>query len=451
MQKTRAPVQPQPIVKLRRGEKSARPGPFRSPEWHLPGQRALELLLFATIILTPLVVDIRSKDPFRYPKELLVRAGSIFMGAAIVSGMIIDGWKLPLRFMTRHARFLLSAIVVWTGVTAITAVNHVVATASAATVGLYAILFISMVIVAQRRKSFIVAVILLIPAVMNSLVLLLQACRIWSPFSKWLPMTTLVALLGNSDDVGGYLAPLVIIALAAGLAFRSRLAGAAAILILAAVIGTQTRTAIVAVAAGVIGLTIVKFGRRAALPAVLAAVAMIFMLAYAPVGKRMWEAVDHLRKGNVNVALSGRLTAFQAAIEMVRDHPVLGVGPGCYGFEYFDYKIRAEVLYPSLQQSMSRATNFAEAHNDHLQIASETGIPGYLLFLASLLFASERSFHGRGKEPTAEFARLAGVPTATVLFVSSFALFPLQLAASTVVYVCVFGMVNAWSTENAAT
>jgi O-antigen ligase len=94
---------------------------------------------------------------------------------------------------------------------------------------------------------------------------------------------------------------------------------------------------------------------------------------------------------------------------------------------------------------MSRATSFGEAHNDHLEIAAETGVVGYLLYLAALSMAAAPSLQKPSTNPRAQFARLAALPVVTVLFISSLAHFPLQLAASTTIFVCTFGLTNAWS------
>jgi O-antigen ligase len=171
----------------------------------------------------------------------------------------------------------------------------------------------------------------------------------------------------------------------------------------------------------------------------------LVLLAYAPVRNRVFIAIRHWKEGDVNVLLSNRLTAFAAAYDMIKHHPIVGVGPGCYGFQYFNYKIRAEMRHPSLAASMSRSTNFAEVHNDHLQIAAETGVPGYILFIIALAIAASPSFQRRVADRYCEFARLTAAPLVAVLFISSLAHFPLQLAVSTSFYVSTFAVTRAWS------
>jgi O-antigen ligase len=411
-------------------------------------ERALRLLLYATVLLVPLIIDIGTQDSFRYPKELTMRAGCILMGGVLAACTIAGGWQWMTHVMSRRVRILLAAIILWTIITAAVSTNPVISAASACTLGLYVILFISVSLVGASRRSFTLVTMLLISAAINSVVLLLQATQIWSPFSTWIPLKeriAMVALLGNPNDVGGYLAPVVILGLAGGLTC-SRVMSAAGVLAAAAVLASQTLTAIIGMTAGLIALMVVRYRWRGVYAAISILAVMMILLMASPVRQRASKAIGGLRAGNLNLALSNRLTAFVAAWEMICDHPLFGVGPGCYGFEYFDYKIRAEARYPVLAESMSRATNFAEAHNDHLEIAAEAGIPGYLLFLAAISVAAGTSFRPPNNARTAEFARLIAFPTVMVLFVTALAHFPLQLTASTMIYVCAFGLINAWGT-----
>lgn len=415
--------------------------------------RGLGAVVFATMVLTPVVIDLQAKDAFRYPKELVVRTGCILVCALLASAAILNGWRWPFHSISKRIRIASAAVVAWTTIAALTATSQTLAIASAVTVLGYYVFFLGVSIVAVRRRSLAIVLALLIPAAINAVVLLLQAGQIWNPFSKWLPISgrvTLIALLGNVGDVGGYLAPAALIAVAASLAMRSKTALAIAIICLSALIASQSLTAIVASTAGLIALSALLFFRRPAYVALVIALIAGTTLLYGPLRRRTATAFDMLRQGKTDAALSDRLTAFVAAVEMIRDHPIAGVGPGCYAFNYFDYKIRAEVLYPVLAQSMSRSTNFAETHNDHLQIASEIGIPGYLICLTALIIAFMPSFRSPQKDSRAEFARLSALPTATVLFVSALAHFPMHLATSALIYVCAFGITSAWDKDNAS-
>lgn len=76
-----------------------------------------------------------------------------------------------------------------------------------------------------------------------------------------------------------------------------------------------------------------------------------------------------------------RLRVWQGTVDMIRDNPVLGVGPGNWRLAYYPY---VKGVFDNIQQ-----VNWAQPHNDFLWIFAEKGIGGILLYLAFLgtLFA----------------------------------------------------------------
>src|SRR5260370_28744920 len=150
-------------------------------------ERGLEAVVFATIILTPLVVDIQDKERFRYPKELVVGPGCILMAAFLVSTTIVEGWHWPFRYIPKRVNMVLAAILMWMAITTVTATNHRLALASIVAVVCYVVFFASASIVAGTRRSPAVVLILLPPAAITAVILLLQPAQLWSPFSGWIP------------------------------------------------------------------------------------------------------------------------------------------------------------------------------------------------------------------------------------------------------------------------
>jgi putative inorganic carbon (HCO3(-)) transporter len=71
---------------------------------------------------------------------------------------------------------------------------------------------------------------------------------------------------------------------------------------------------------------------------------------------------------NPHNSIVQRLMFWQAAIRILKDFPVLGVGPGNFSAVYAKYKL-----------PLAWETNFT--HNSYLQIGAETGIVGILSFL----------------------------------------------------------------------
>lgn len=74
-----------------------------------------------------------------------------------------------------------------------------------------------------------------------------------------------------------------------------------------------------------------------------------------------------------------RLNRWQCAMQMYRERPVLGFGPGSYAFEYGKYQRGANMT----KISTNHGDN-GTAHNEFFLAISETGLPG--LIITILLF-----------------------------------------------------------------
>jgi O-antigen ligase len=75
-----------------------------------------------------------------------------------------------------------------------------------------------------------------------------------------------------------------------------------------------------------------------------------------------------------------RRELWQTTMQMVKDHPLLGVGLGAYQFAYTRY------------DQGSGISRVEQAHNDYLQILADTGVLGVLVVLAFLALLFVRSF-----------------------------------------------------------
>jgi O-antigen ligase len=67
-----------------------------------------------------------------------------------------------------------------------------------------------------------------------------------------------------------------------------------------------------------------------------------------------------------------RPALWRDALSMVPDFPVAGVGAGAFGSGF-----------PAYRRRLTAQVGFAHAHEDYLQLAIETGVPGLLLALAA--------------------------------------------------------------------
>jgi O-antigen ligase len=187
--------------------------------------------------------------------------------------------------------------------------------------------------------------------------------------------------------------------------------------------------------------------------AVLLALVLVVVAAFAvygPLRERALSMRDALARRDYEALSAARAVPFLAAAEMIRDRPLVGVGPGCFAYNFFDYKLRVQQRHRWIFRTSS-GFNFGEVHNDHLQVASETGLPGYLLFLSAMVLMAWGSRPRRdaaladgGEAERRDFVQLLALPLAVSLFVLALAQFPLELVAPTHVYLWAAASLIAW-------
>ena len=160
------------------------------------------------------------------------------------------------------------------------------------------------------------------------------------------------------------------LACATALAIGGSLAalGAAALLVLAILFSTA-RGVWLATVAVVAVLALIARRRPAALAA--AGLAAAALLAFAVSRDLRDEAAQMFGLGGPN---AGRVAIYQANLDIIHDHPVLGLGFGRYQ--------RAALPYYTTHPLADRRSH---AHSDYLQIAAEAGLTGLAAF--ALVFA----------------------------------------------------------------
>jgi putative inorganic carbon (hco3(-)) transporter len=197
---------------------------------------------------------------------------------------------------------------------------------------------------------------------------------------------------------GQVLVATAMLALYLGISARTRdgrlLGFAASAACLGASALTGSRGALVAVAAAfVLVLILGPVPRRVV--ATMGAVAVVGALIFLPTGLKARvglptssadsHQVEVVQKGSAS-ALRGRESENLAALEMFRDYPLVGVGPGNYPLHYLDYSEHIG-LDPRLEQR--------EAHSLYLESLSETGIVGALALFAILWLALRGAWRAR--------------------------------------------------------
>ncbi len=432
--------------------KTAQPtGEFtlRLRDWR--GRWSDRVVAFFALII-PLYVVVGAKDTFRVPKDALFRAEAIILASLYLAAAIV---RAPRRwqFEWRTPHMLAPIVIVaWTAITTLTSTNRARSLDSLVTACAAVAVYFATIAFA-RRRGFKTLFFIIIPATINAILGALQEFSVWNPFLAPEGVShheRSTALIGNPNDAGGYLAAVALASVAAAAAtrqYRTAFTTAAVVLTFGLLIN-QTLTAMVAFAASALLLAAMR-SRRAALAGTLAALLILIIATalFAPLRVRAMHMRDWLTSGDYNRALTNRGAAFVAATMMARDHPIVGVGPGCFAWQYFSYKLQAERLFPSLRTTSTRGANFGEVHNDHLQVLAETGSIGYAILLATVVVLAMMSVRPR---PGAEgsdrraFTRMLALPLAFEFVVLALAQFPLELTAVLSQFIFLAALCAAW-------
>lgn len=140
----------------------------------------------------------------------------------------------------------------------------------------------------------------------------------------------------------------------------------------------------------------------------------------------MFGRIIHLAGGSAVY----RTIVWENSLAMLKDKPLLGFGPAGFKVFYPGYKDRS-VFDPSFDKEKQ----IRRAHNDYVQIAVETGMPGFLLFAGILLCGLVYAVRtvGSAADPT-QRALIVGGSAAIVSFMTTaFFGFPFQRAVQPVV------------------
>ncbi|ELA00698.1 polymerase [Cupriavidus sp. TKC] len=149
----------------------------------------------------------------------------------------------------------------------------------------------------------------------------------------------------------------------------------------------STRGGMVALLVTLFPLLLVRYRRfslRMFLIAALGIVVLVtglYMLPGGPVAKRVDQAVlevQHFRQGDAETSVGARLQIWEIGFKYFADHPWTGVGVGQF----------ARILHAAPyceHRTESVACVLEHAHNDVVEAASTTGIPGLLVMLGLFL------------------------------------------------------------------
>ena len=125
----------------------------------------------------------------------------------------------------------------------------------------------------------------------------------------------------------------------------------------------------------------------------------------------------------------GRIQGWKGSIEMIRDYPLTGTGPGTYAYAFTQY------------QPPGLGTHRTMAHNDYLHFISETGLAAVFLILFFTVVLYTKGYR-KLKNPSrlvrgTALGALAGI---TAIVVHSFFDFNLHIPANIIVFTVLVGI-----------
>jgi O-antigen ligase len=381
----------------------------------------------AALLASWLALDPKSIDAFDAPKVVLV-------ATALAAAAVVALFGRIARAGLAAARLSLPSMLLIIGLvgTSLSALASVRRGASLDALRLALVFLLALPLGASaayaRHRGKLVSL-FASAAVVNALLVLLAAARIYAPIVVYgeTQREGLGALVGNAGYAGIGLAiaavTLIPFAISPG-GFRP-LAIAALALVLAGTFATESLSGIAVAASGIAVYGALAGGRRAR--RILAAiVAAVFLLAaaYAPVRHRAIQFFRAARQREWNAAFTARAAPWLAAGEMIRAHPVLGIGVGTFRSEYIAARIAAETrIRRQLVLTAMRTNSFAQAHNDYLDILAGSGVPAGLcvIFAYGTLLAAVWRRARVHRDAAGVSALLAGGA------VAAFAWFPFQI------------------------
>lgn len=338
-------------------------------------RRSAAIILGITTALSLIVVSSRAADSFDAPKRFVTMCGIALAFAAAC-------WS-PLRMPQvrsrphRAAAVCLLAALLLIAISALLSPRRDVAFDALRTI----LVFASALWIAALDRTVFPAMTtgFVAGAGLNAAIALFQAGGI-SPTATANAgdRAATFGLLGNTGVAGLVFAFAATIAIGWILA-RPRVATIALLaLLLAGMVVTRSVTPILALAAGASAATALsKRTPRAVRVAIPIGALLAIVLAVATLASRA-------SLPNLNALLSFRLGPWAAAVEMVRDRPLSGFGPGTFAAEFAPQLIDAELRWRTRLMNPVLTGSYAEAHNDYLQAAAEFGVPAAILVAVAL-------------------------------------------------------------------
>jgi len=397
--------------------------------------------LVAALAASQLPVDLRAEASFDAPKRL---ATLVAIAVAAAAAFAFAPRRVGARALWRSAgRAERAALLLAAGALAGAAVSALLSPRRSVALDTFrplAIFALLLPLGASRAAAYhgrlLLGVFVGLTAA-NAALSVLQGRQILRPFGLEARGTRDLtgALVGNV----GYLSLAVSLAAVAalGIALSSRRLGlvlpaaAAVVLFLADLVVNQNLTSLSALVLGSATLLFARFGRRAVAPALLAVLLVALAFAsYRPARVRGAEALQALRARDPDRLLTYRFGPWAAALEMFRQRPLLGFGPGTFEAEFVPHRLQAEIRARRRFVNPLVTSSYGEAHSEPLQALAEGGLAGVAAIAAGLILIGRlaKTAGTGGASPEASLVLALVVAGA----VACLTWFPLQRPATSV-------------------
>jgi O-antigen ligase len=370
---------------------NARTAPPPKKEASDPGARAARWILAAIFVCVGLLVDSGADASFDAPKRLMALAGISLATLALFG---FSRWDNPFRAeRLSPSNVAALAAVAALGLALVSALASPRRGASLDALRVLALTALAVPIgasrVLERSGGFLLGCFLAVSG-LNAVVSILQSRGLYSPFQLQTQGSREAtgAFVGNVGYLALVLALAAVAALSVSLLAESRgarIAAAATLpLFLAALLVNQNLTSFTALAAGVAVLLLVRFRKRAVLPILGGLVLLAAVVtAYPATRLRERQALSAIRAGDWDRLLTYRMGAWRSALEMTRERPLVGWGPGTFGAEFVRERLKTEISARRRFVNPLVTSSYSEAHSDYLQPFAELGIPAAILLLAA--------------------------------------------------------------------
>jgi O-antigen ligase len=338
-------------------------------------------LLAAGFLLAEIVVLPGAASPFRAPKEVLALIVILLVAGLSIAGGLGRG-RLSLRWSPMAT--VLVCLPVLQLLSGLWSASPRLAYGAAVQTAIWVIgsLWIATTTEAERKRVLGATA---IGAAISGVFLIAQAAGM-AVFSLGPAGPTgrlsLTGLTGNPADLAMAAVLLLPLILAApGDLGRPWFRWTLAVLFTLAAVVSQTLTGMAAL--GLVWLTWLfqQRSRRLWLAAAATGVVLLAVGLATGLDARIQRQVKRVEEGDWYSLLSARSDGWTAAGEMMRSHPIAGVGAANFTYAYYPSRVAWIERSGSVGRRAELATHFRFAHCEPLQMIAELGVPGALWIL----------------------------------------------------------------------